>query len=175
MPLGSRKENFKQAHNLINFEPFDFKDVLERKKSMFDTSHIHPMLVHFPIALTLLGVLFSALRLYKPQKFPYPCGEFLLYFATLSAILAAMAGAAFTPNFTEPVLAQAKNIHSTFAGITVTFLCIASACYIAQRLLKKYADILHKIGFMFYVLAAISVAVTGFLGGVLVYNDLLKM
>lgn len=86
-----------------------------------------------------------------------------------------MAGAAFTPNFTDPVLAQAKNIHSTFAGIAVTFLCIASACYIAQRLLKKYADKLHKIGFAFYVLAAISVATTGFMGGVLVYNDLLKM
>lgn len=142
---------------------------------MFDTSHIHPMLVHFPIALTLLGVLFSAARFYKPQKFPYPCGEYILYFATLSAILAAMAGAAFTPNFTNPVLAQAKNIHSTFAGITITFLCIASVCYIAQHLLKNYANTLHKAGLAFYVLAALSVAATGFLGGVLVYNDLLKM
>lgn len=142
---------------------------------MFDTAHIHPMLVHFPIALTLLGVLFAALRLYKPNKFAYPCGEYMLYFATLSAILAAIAGGAFTPNFSDPVLMQAKNIHSTFAGVTVTFLCIASALYIAQHILKKYANRLHKIGFTFYVLAACTVAITGFLGGVLVYNDLLKM
>ncbi|MDD3038296.1 DUF2231 domain-containing protein [Bacteroides sp.] len=142
---------------------------------MFDTAHIHPMLVHFPIALTLLGVLFAALRLFKPNKFAYPCGEYILYFATLSAILAAIAGGIFTPNFTEPVLAQAKNIHSTFAGVTVTFLCIASAFYLAKHLLKKYAEKLHKFGFLFYILAAFSVAATGFLGGVLVYNDLLKM
>lgn len=143
---------------------------------MFDTAHIHPMLVHFPIALTLLGVLFAGLRLFMPTKFSFPCGEFLLYFATLSAILAAMAGGEFTPNFTNQVLAQAKNIHSTFAGITVTFLCIASALYIAQHLhlLKRYAGLLHKAGFSFYVLAAAAVAVTGFLGGVIVYNDLLK-
>jgi hypothetical protein len=33
-------------------------------------------------------VLFSGLHLYKPNKFPYPCGEFILYFGTVSAILA---------------------------------------------------------------------------------------
>ena len=98
-----------------------------------------------------------------------------MYFATLSAILAAMAGGAFTPNFTDQVLAQAKNIHSTFAGITVTLLCIASVFYVAQHLLKKYAGQLHKVGFAFYVLAAFSVAITGFLGGAIVYNDLLKL
>lgn len=142
---------------------------------MFDTAHIHPMLVHFPIALTLLGVLFAGFHLFKPNKFSYPCGEFILYFATVSAILAAIAGGAFTPNFTNPVLAQAKDIHSGFAGIAVTFLCIASVLYIGQRFIKKYAGLLHKVGFAFYVLSALSVAVTGFLGGVLVYNDLLKM
>lgn len=137
------------------------------KKSMFNISHIHPMLVHFPIALTLLGVLFSGLRLYKPQKFIYPCGEYILYFATLSAILAAIAGATLTPNFSDPLLIQAENIHSTFAGITVTFLCIASAFFLIQHFLKKYADKFYRIGFLFYVLAAISVAITGFLGELL--------
>lgn len=140
---------------------------------MFDTAHIHPMLVHFPIALTLLGVLLAALKLFKPNKFVYPCGEIILYFATVSAIFAAMAGSFFTPNFTNLTLVQAKNIHSTFAGITVTFLCISSVFYIGRHLLKKYDTKLHKVGFTFYVLAGLSVAVTGFLGGVLVYNDLL--
>ena len=149
--------------------------VLFKEKSMFDTSHIHPMLVHFPIALTLLGVLFSALRLYKPDKFVYPCGEIILYFATVSAILAATAGSLFTPDFTNPVLVQAKNSHSTFAGITMTFLCIASVFYFGRHFLKKYESVLHKAGFLFYALAAISVAITGFLGGVIVYNDLLKI
>lgn len=142
---------------------------------MFDSSHIHPMLVHFPIALALLGVLFSFLRLFKPDKFIYPCGEFLLYFATISAILAATAGATLTPDFNSPELMQAKNIHSTFAGITITLLCIASAFYVTRRLLKKYEITLHKAGIIFYLMAAISVAITGYLGGVLVYNDLLKM
>lgn len=142
---------------------------------MFDTSHIHPMLVHFPIALALLGMLLESLSMYKPDKFHYPCGEILLYFATLSAILAATAGSLFTPDFTLPQLAEAKNIHSTFAGIAVTLLCIASACYAGRYFLKRYSNSIRKVGFVFYLFAAIMVSVTGFLGGVLVYNDLLKL
>lgn len=141
---------------------------------MFDTSHIHPMLVHFPIALSLLGVVLESVSIYKPDKH-YPCGEILLYFATLSAILAATSGGLFTPDFTIPKLAQAKEIHSTFAGIAATLLCIASVCYVSRYLFKKYARSLRKVGFVFYLLAAIIVSVTGFLGGALVYNDLLKL
>lgn len=142
---------------------------------MFDTAHIHPMLVHFPIALTLLGVLLAAFKLFKPSKFHSPCGEVILYFATFSAILTVIAGNNFTPNFTNEVLAHAKNIHSTFGGITLTLLCIASAGYLARYIFKKYARLSEKLGWVFYLLAAISVSITGFLGGVLVYNDLLKM
>lgn len=140
---------------------------------MFDTAHIHPMLVHFPIALALLGCLLEFISLVK--KNPSCCGEILLYFATVAAILAATAGSLFTPNFTTEKLIQAKDIHGMMGGITVTMLCIASTFYIATHLLKKYAPLLHKIGFAFYLLGAIAVAIAGFLGGVIVYNDLLKM
>lgn len=141
---------------------------------MFDIAHVHPMLVHFPIALTLLGVLLEGVHLYKPEKFSFPCGEILLYFATLAAILAATAGSFFTPDFDAVTLAQAKNVHSTFAGITVTLLCAASVFYVSRYFLVKYAIVLRRIGFALYFLAALSVAATGYLGGVLVYNDLLK-
>lgn len=140
---------------------------------MFDTSHIHPMLVHFPIALALLGFLLEGVALYK--KCPSRCGETILYFAAFSAILAATAGSLFTPDFKIEELAQAKNIHSTFAGIAVTMLCIASTFYLGRFLWKSHSPILRKIGFFFYFLGAVAVGITGYLGGVLVYNDLLKM
>ena len=44
----------------------------------FNIDHIHPMLVHFPIALTLLGVLFSDFKLSKTTQSRYPCGEIML-------------------------------------------------------------------------------------------------
>ncbi|MDD6211246.1 MAG: hypothetical protein PUB21_11655 [Bacteroidales bacterium] len=140
---------------------------------MFNVAHIHPMLVHFPIALGLLGWLLAAVALVRRSSFP--CGEIILYFAVLSAIAAASAGAFFTPDFTVPKLMEAKNIHSTFAGITVTMFCVAGVFYIGRHLFKKYSVLFRNIGFVFYSLAAVFVAVTGYFGGVLVYNDLLKM
>ena len=140
---------------------------------MFDVAHIHPMLVHFPIALALLGCLLEAISLYR--KCSSPCGEIILYFATIAAILAATAGSYFTPDFKIAELAEAKNIHSTMAGITVTMLCIATAFYLARYIWSTYALQFRRIGFIFYLLGAIAVGITGYLGGVLVYNDLLKM
>lgn len=140
---------------------------------MFDVAHIHPMLVHFPIALALLGCLLEFIALVRKQ--PSCCGEIILYFAALSAIIAATTGSLFTPNFTVEKLIQAKDIHGMMGGITVTMLCIATAFYIATHILKKQASALRKAGFVFYLLGAIAVAITGYLGGVLVYNDLLKM
>lgn len=142
---------------------------------MFDTAHIHPMLVHFPIALALLGVLLEGIGLAFNRKCPSRCGETILYFATISALLAATAGSYFTPDFKVEELANAKNIHSTLAGITVTMLCLASACYLGRLFWQSRASLLRSIGFVFYLLGAIAVGITGYLGGVLVYNDLLKM
>lgn len=145
---------------------------------MFDTSHIHPMLVHFPIALTLLGVLFEGLYLFRPSQFRYPCGELILYFATISALSAAVSSSLFTLDFTNPELAQIKNIYSTFAGITVILLCITSAIYLTITFIGCYIPRfsyynlqMHKTGFVFYVLSALMVSVTGCYSGILVYND----
>ena len=140
---------------------------------MFDTAHIHPMVVHFPIALALLGCLLEFISLIRKKDFC--CGEVLLYFATVSALVAITTGSLFTPNFTIEKLAEAKDIHSDFAGMTVMMLCIASVLYLLKYFWKKYTPTLRKIGFFFYLLGAFCVGITGYLGGVLVYNDLLKM
>lgn len=142
---------------------------------MFDLAHIHPMLVHFPIALTLLGCLFEFISILKKRQVWFcRAGEMILYFATASAILAAVAGNLFTPHFTNELLSEAKNIHGNFAGITVTMLCVASGFYIIGNIFKKHFNTFRSIGFVFYLFAAVAVAITGYLGGVLVYNDLLK-
>lgn len=143
---------------------------------MFDISHIHPILVHFPVALTLLGVLLESIAVWRRKSIDgCRCGEILLYFAALSAIVAAVAGGLFTPDFTNHTLAQAKNTHSSFAGVSVALLCVASAFYLSGYVVKKYKPILRNIGFIFYLLSALAVAVAGFLGGALVYNDMLHM
>lgn len=132
------------------------------------------MLVHFPIALGLLGCLFEFTELFfRKEKKPCRCGECILYFAVLSAILALLAGAFFTPDFTGKAN-EVKNIHGAFAGITLTLFCITAGIYLLNRLFLKDRRIVREIGFAIYVLAAISVAITGLLGGTLVYDYMIK-
>lgn len=54
---------------------------------MFNTSHLHPMLVHFPIALVVFGFLADAVSLfYKKETCLSKTGFYLLVIGTLAAI-----------------------------------------------------------------------------------------
>lgn len=140
---------------------------------MFTTAHIHPMLVHFPIALALLGCLLEAYDYFFRKDKPHKnCGEIILYFATVSAFLAAFAGGLFTPDLKgEP--GKLEGIHQLFATLTIIALSIASASYLLIYKLPAREELLRKIGLGFYIMGAILVGVTGFLGGTIVYDYLI--
>lgn len=143
--------------------------------NMFTVNHLHPMLVHFPIALGIIGCLFEFFELYFSQgKKQCSCGEYLLYFATFSALLALLTGNFFTDSFTGKA-EEMKNIHSAFAGITFTLLCLTTGIYLFNRFWGYNNHIYHKIGFLFYCASAVSVGITGFFGGSLVYNYLIHL
>lgn len=143
---------------------------------MIDTSILHPMLVHFPIALILTGFLLEIIAVYrKTDSCMTKVAFILLLLGTLSAYVAATAGGLFTPNFTGKA-GDVENTHQTFAGISITLFTITSALYMYAAWSKKVVpDIITKLGFLFYTLSALSISVTGFYGGELVYNVLLKM
>lgn len=145
-------------------------------KNMYSTSHIHPMLVHLPIAFSILGVLLEGIYLYKCNKFPYSYGVLLLYIATISAIIAVVTGYLFASNFVNPYLEHLKSIHSFFAVITVVTLCVTSIIYLIVSFLDRYPTrfSLYKLeireaGFIIYILSALLVIITGYLGNILAY------
>ncbi len=47
---------------------------------MFDTSHLHPMIVHFPIALLIIGFLFDLAGVISKKDFFNKAGFYLLIF-----------------------------------------------------------------------------------------------
>ncbi|MEI6123032.1 MAG: ferritin family protein [Bacteroidota bacterium] len=143
---------------------------------MFDTSHLHPMLVHFPVALITIGFLADVLSLFFNKK--EPClskvGFYLMIFGTLGAIAAFFSGEFFTNDFTG-VMGELKERHELFAKITM-YVMIA-ACLIRIYLVwkKKSHGVLKWLVFFLYFLATASVGYTGLLGGSLVYNYMIEM
>ena len=141
---------------------------------MFDTSHLHPMIVHFPVALIVAGFFLDVLSLFFNKKEPClsKAGFYLMILGTLGAIAGYFTGEFFTPEY-KGVLGELKENHELFAKITM-FVMIA-ACLIRIYLVwkKKTRGGLKWLVFFLFLIATISVGITGLLGGNMVYNHMI--
>lgn len=142
---------------------------------MFPTSHFHPMLVHFPIALVVIGFLAELASAYfKKEVCLTKVGFYLLLFGTLSALFAWLTGVFFTSEMSGSA-GEIKETHEIFAGITLGLLVIASVLRLFLQFREKQDSRIKWLSFVLYALAAISVSVTGFFGGNLVYNYMMPI
>jgi uncharacterized membrane protein len=140
---------------------------------MFDLSHLHPMLVHFPIALLVVGFLADALSLFfKKEQCLSKAGLYLMVLGTLGAIAAFLTGELFT----KDLAGEAGNIqetHELFASITTYTMIIASIVRIFLLITKRDLSNLKWIAFTLYGIGTLSVMITGFFGGTMVYKFLI--
>lgn len=142
---------------------------------MISLSHIHPMLVHFPIALIVIGFVadFASL-VFKKEACLSKAGFYLLIVGTLSAVFALLAGVLFTSDMSGSA-GEVRDTHELFAWITLGLLFLTSVVRIFLVVKKRENSDLKWLAFALYGLAAISVSVTGFFGGTLVYNYMMPL
>lgn len=142
---------------------------------MFDTSHIHPMLVHFPIALVVIGFVAELASVFIKKE---PCfskiGFYLLLTGTLAALGTWLSGVLFTSELSGAA-GDVKETHELFALITLSLLVVCSALRLLIQFRKTKNKNLTWIAFILYALAALSVGLTGFFGGTLVYSYMLPL
>jgi len=142
---------------------------------MFTTSHLHPMLVHFPIALVIFGFLAEVAFLFFKKEFGLrKMGYYLLIVGTLAAIVAWLTGNFFTSEM-DGAAGKMRETHELFATITLVLLLATSFFRTTQLIMKNDNFTFRFLGFILYGLAAISVSITGYLGGSLVYNYMLGL
>lgn len=142
---------------------------------MISITHLHPMLVHFPIALILIGFIADLISFfYKKEAGLSMVGFYLLIIGTLSALIALLSGALFTAEMTGAA-GEVKETHELFAWITVINLVLYSAYRIYLKVKGRETIILNRLSFAWYGLAAVFVAITGFYGGTLVYNYMMPL
>ncbi|HEY5591398.1 MAG TPA: DUF2231 domain-containing protein [Paludibacter sp.] len=142
---------------------------------MFSTSHLHPMLVHFPIALVAIGFLAEfAFLLFKKEVCLTKIGFYLLVIGTLTACATWLSGDLFTSEMSGAA-GEIRETHELLATITVVLL-IATLVLRSALLFKKSENTkLNTLAFVLYGLAALSVSATGFFGGTLVYNYMMPL
>lgn len=138
---------------------------------MIDTSHLHPMIVHFPIALLIVGFLAEAVSLIIKKEFFSKAGFYLLILGTLGVVAAYFSGDFAGDGITETgTLKQALETHEEAATLTLWLMVGAALVRIAFVVLKKYNGVFKAIAFALFLVGVISIARTGFYGGELVYK-----
>lgn len=143
---------------------------------MFDTSHIHPMIVHFPIALITAGFLSEVASLiFKREKCLSKTGFYLMILGALAAIAAWSTGQLFTNEPSQGEIVGIFEKHETGAFITMLLIILGALFRIFLVIKKKEETNLKWVAFGFYCLAFAAVTFTGFMGGIMVYNFMMAL
>ena len=138
--------------------------------------NIHPFLVHFSIALTIvcfillnLGYGFSFLKLDRISKKCFDSAEMILYMLGIFIILTIFAGfyAFYTVIFNNMIAHKAMVLHRNIALIFTfsIFIFIIWAVILSRK--KKFPSAFFMMGFIIPVCLALF---TGYLGAELVYR-----
>lgn len=143
---------------------------------MFNTAHLHPMIVHFPVALITVGFIVEVISLFfKSEKCLSKTGFYLMVLGTLAAIAAWSTGQLFTSEPNQGAIAEVFKKHETGALITMILMIIGSAFRIWLVVQKKEETQLKWVAFAFYFLGFAAVTFTGLMGGTMVYNYMMAL
>lgn len=138
---------------------------------MFDITFIHPMVVHFPIALLIIGFLADAIGVIFKKDFFSKAGFYLLILGTIGVIAAYITGENAGEKVEEiAAVEQAFEVHEEAAKTTLILALITAVVRIIFVSLKKYSGAFKWLTLVLFLFTVISIFNTGHKGGTLVYN-----
>lgn len=143
----------------------------DKEAEMIDLTHIHPMIVHFPIALLILGFLSEVVGLISKKEFFDDAAFLLLITGALGAVAAVLSGSYAAGGLEEAgTLKQAVEIHQGAAELAMWLALVAAAFRIVLAFTKKYTGFLRYVAVFLFLITVLAVARAGYYGGELVFK-----
>jgi uncharacterized membrane protein len=138
---------------------------------MFNTDHLHPLIVHFPIALIILGFFADVASLFiKNEKCISKTGFYLMVIGALAALAAWSTGELFTSQPVEGEIAKVFVKHEIGGTITMIIMLIGAILRVSLVVRKKEETKVRWVVFGLYFIGFVAVIFTGLMGGIMVYN-----
>lgn len=137
---------------------------------MLSATHLHAMIVHFPIALLMAGFLSEVISLFSKNQFYRNAAFYLLILGSLGSAAAYLSGSYAGEGVEDGPLEGPIELHENAALFTIMLSGIVSVFYILIFLLKNKASWTRVTGIILFAALIGSLARTGYLGGHLVYN-----
>lgn len=136
---------------------------------MISATHIHAMLIHFPIALLMTGFLSEVIALFSKKDFFKHAAFYLLLLGAVGASAAYISGSYAGEGIEEGPLEIPMELHENAALLTL-WLSIITAMFRVIVYYFKYNRTWTKwVGILLFTALIGSIAYTGYLGGQLVY------
>lgn len=138
---------------------------------MFDPTHLHPMIIHFPIALLIVGFMADLIGAITKREFYSKAGFYLLLLGTAGVVAGYFSG-----NFAGEGLAEggalkaALEVHEDAAELALWLALATSVVRIGLVVTKRYAGALRWIPVVMFFLSVLAIARTGYYGGQLVFK-----
>lgn len=137
---------------------------------MITATHLHAMIVHFPIALLLVGFLFEIIGLIRKSSFFKQASFYLLLLTTAGAIVSYLTGDAAGDGMEDGSLGMAIEAHEHAATVTLWLTIVAALTQVILEFVKKNILWLKVVAFILFAAAVVGVSRTGYLGGQLVFK-----
>jgi uncharacterized membrane protein len=131
---------------------------------------LHPIIVHFTIALLSIAIIADFLHLISKKENFWQISSFLLILGTLSAIGAVITGhQAVDSILVNPQVKELINTHETSGEITMWIFVILTGLRFLLIRFKKFDTRLKWIYYSVGLVALLFLFRTGILGGEMVY------
>lgn len=137
---------------------------------MISATHLHAMIIHFPIALLMVGFLSEIIALFSKKEFFSNAAFYLLLLGALGASSAYLTGSYAGEGIEEGPLKAPMELHEQAATIAL-WLSIVTALFRVVLFYFKFNRTWTKwLGIILFLALAGAVGRTGYLGGQLVYS-----
>lgn len=137
---------------------------------MISATHLHAMVIHFPIALLMIGFLSELLGHLLRKPFFNQAAFYLLILGTFGTIIAYLSGDAAGEGMEEGTLGKAIGMHEEAAIVTLWLAIGTSLVYTTILFFKVHHKWFKLISFVLFAAVIGAVTRTAYLGGQLVYK-----
>ncbi|MEO8414380.1 MAG: DUF2231 domain-containing protein [Ginsengibacter sp.] len=138
---------------------------------MITATHLHAMLIHFPIALLVIGFLSELTALMTKKKEFYKRAAFyLLLLGALGTIASYFTGNSAGEGIEAGSLKTAIELHEQAATISLWLTIITAITYLTIVIVKYNKRWARIVAVILFAAVISFIARTGYLGGQLVYK-----
>lgn len=134
---------------------------------------LHPLVVHFPIALLLVATVIEIVNLFLKKENVSRMGTVLVVVGVLTGLVTLVTGEPaeeFAFDAWGKGIFDTVELHSLMAGISVSLFAVVAVIKLFGKRMKLSKNLILTLVILLSIAGSTTLAITGHLGGKIVYE-----